>query len=64
LGSKERPARKAENLAAICELTVASSIPDEVVGFFFNLPNPSSSNMALVFTQPLTETSTRNLTGE
>jgi hypothetical protein len=28
--------------------------------FFFNLPNPSSGNMALGFTQPLTETSTRS----
>jgi hypothetical protein len=28
---------------------------------FFNLPNLSSSTMALGFTQPLTEMSTRNL---
>jgi hypothetical protein len=28
---------------------------------FFNLPNLSSRNMALVSTQPLTEMSTRNL---
>jgi hypothetical protein len=34
-------------------------IPDEVE--FFNLPNPSSRTMALGSTQPLTETSTRNL---
>jgi hypothetical protein len=37
------------------------SIPDEVD--FFNLPNPSSRTMALGSTQPLTETSTRNLPG-
>jgi hypothetical protein len=30
---------------------------------FFNLPNPSSRNMALGFTQPLTETSTRRYFG-
>jgi hypothetical protein len=36
-------------------------IPDEVD--FFNLPNPSSRTMALGSTQPLTETSTRNLPG-
>jgi hypothetical protein len=36
------------------------SIPDEVTGFF-NWPNPSSRNMALESTQPLTEMSTRNL---
>jgi hypothetical protein len=30
---------------------------------FFNWPNPSSSTMALWSTQPLTETSTRNLPG-
>jgi hypothetical protein len=30
---------------------------------FFNLPNPSSCIMALRLTQPLTETSTRNLPG-
>jgi hypothetical protein len=35
--------------------------PDEVD--FFNLPNPSSRTMALGSTQPLTETSTRNLPG-
>jgi hypothetical protein len=33
--------------------------PDEVD--FFNLHNPSSRTMALGFTQPLTEMSTRNL---
>jgi hypothetical protein len=31
--------------------------------FFFNWPNPSSRTMALGSTQPLTEMSTRNLTG-
>jgi hypothetical protein len=36
-------------------------VPDEVD--FFNLPNPSSSNMTLGSTQPLTEMSTRNLSG-
>jgi hypothetical protein len=30
---------------------------------FFNLPNPSSHTMALGSTQPLTETSTRNIPG-
>jgi hypothetical protein len=42
---------------------VAGSIPDEVIGFF-NRPNASSSTMALGSTQPLTEMSTRNLSGE
>jgi hypothetical protein len=37
-------------------------VPDEVD--FFNLPNPSSRNMALGLTQPLTEMSTRNLPGD
>jgi hypothetical protein len=32
--------------------------------FLFSLPNPSSHTMALRFTQPLTEMSTRNLPGE
>jgi hypothetical protein len=41
---------------------VASSIPDEVIGFF-NWPHPSSRTMAVGLTQPLTEMSTRNLTG-
>jgi hypothetical protein len=35
---------------------------DEVIEFF-NLPNPSSRTMALRSTQPLTEMSTRNLSG-
>jgi hypothetical protein len=39
---------------------VVGSIPDEVIGFFFNLPNPSSRTMALGSTQPLTQMSTRN----
>jgi hypothetical protein len=37
------------------------SSPNEVD--FFNLPNPSSRNMALGSTEPLTEMSTRNLPG-
>jgi hypothetical protein len=36
------------------------SFPDEVTAFF-NGHNPSSDNMALASTQPLTEMSTRNL---
>jgi hypothetical protein len=36
-------------------------VPDEVD--FFNLPNPSSSTVALGSTQPLTKVSTRNLPG-
>jgi hypothetical protein len=42
---------------------VAGSIPDEVIEFFFNLPNSYSRNMALWSTQPLTEMSTRNIAG-
>jgi hypothetical protein len=38
------------------------SIPDEVTGFL-NWRNPSSRTMTLGSTQPLTEMSTRNLTG-
>jgi hypothetical protein len=34
-------------------------VPDEIIGFF-NLPNPSSSTMALRSTQLLTEMSTRH----
>jgi hypothetical protein len=41
--------------------TVASSIPDEVTGFF-NLPNPFSHNMAPRSTEPL-RMSTRNVPG-
>jgi hypothetical protein len=40
---------------------VAGSIPDAIG--FFNLPNPSSRNMALGLTQRVTEMSTRNLPG-
>jgi hypothetical protein len=40
----------------------AGSIPDEVI-VFFNLPNPSSRDMALGSTQPVTEMGTRNLPG-
>jgi hypothetical protein len=39
---------------------VTGSIADEVIGFF-NRPNPSSCNMALGSTQPLTGMSTRTL---
>jgi hypothetical protein len=42
--------------------TEEGSISDDVIGFF-NWLNPSSSNMALGSTQPLTEVSTRNLPG-
>jgi hypothetical protein len=41
---------------------VAGSSPDEVV-VFFNWPDPSSLTVALGSTQPLRETSTRNLPG-
>jgi hypothetical protein len=43
---------------------VAGSIPDDVIGFFSNLPNPSSRIVVLRSTQPLIEMSTRNLLGE
>jgi hypothetical protein len=43
------------------DLKVAGSVPNEVI--FFNWPNPSSRTMALGSSQPLTEMSTRNLTG-
>jgi hypothetical protein len=39
---------------------VAGSIPDGVTGIFY-WHNPSGRTMALGFTQPLTEMSTRNL---
>jgi hypothetical protein len=42
---------------------VTGSIPDEVIGIFFNLPNPSSRTMALGSTQPVTKMSIRNLPG-
>jgi hypothetical protein len=41
---------------------VASSIPDEVIGFF-NLPNPSCRTTLLELTEPLKEMSARNLPG-
>jgi hypothetical protein len=41
---------------------VASSNPDEAIGFF-NWPNPSSRTMTLGSTQPLTEMSSRNIPG-
>jgi hypothetical protein len=41
---------------------VACSIPYEVTGFS-NWPNPSSRNMVLGSTQPITEMSTRNIPG-
>jgi hypothetical protein len=41
---------------------VAASISEEIIGSF-NWPNPSSRTVALEFTQPLTEISTRNLPG-
>jgi hypothetical protein len=41
---------------------VSNPIADEGIGFF-NLPNPSSRTMSLESTQPLTEMSTRNLSG-
>jgi hypothetical protein len=40
----------------------AGSSPDEV-DIFFNLPNPSIRTVTLGSTQPLTEMSTRNLSG-
>jgi hypothetical protein len=42
---------------------VRGPIPDEVFGFF-DVPNPSSCTLALEYTQPLTEMSTRNLLGD
>jgi hypothetical protein len=50
-------------LQATSHKTVGSS-PDEVIAFFFNLPNPSKHFMALRLTQPLREISTVNLSGE
>jgi hypothetical protein len=43
-------------------LCYAGSIP-VVIEFFLNLPNPSGRTMALVFTQPDTEISTRSHSG-
>jgi hypothetical protein len=37
------------------------SNPDEVIGFFFNLPNPSIRTLVLELSQSLTEMSTWNL---
>jgi hypothetical protein len=42
---------------------VADSIPHEVNEFYFNVPNPSSCTMPRGLTEPLTEMSTRNLSG-
>jgi hypothetical protein len=44
------------------EMKVAGSIPDGVIGIF-HLHNPSGRTMALGLTQPLTEMSTRNISG-
>jgi hypothetical protein len=41
----------------------ALSNPDKDIDFFSLFPNSSSRNMALEFTQPVTEMSTRNLPG-
>jgi hypothetical protein len=45
----------------ILKVSLVGLSPNEVE--FFNLPNPSSHTMALGFTQPLIEMSTRNLPG-
>jgi hypothetical protein len=37
----------------------AGSSPDEVIVFFFNLPNPSSHTLVLGLTQPPIDRSTR-----
>jgi hypothetical protein len=42
---------------------VADSSPDEIIGCFFSLPNPSSRTMVLGLIQSVTEMSTRNLPG-
>jgi hypothetical protein len=42
---------------------IAGSVPEEFIEFF-NWPNPSSRTMVLGSTQPLTEMSTRNLSGD
>jgi hypothetical protein len=41
---------------------MVGSIPDEVIQYFYS-PNPFSSTVAQVLTQPLTDMSTRNLPG-
>jgi hypothetical protein len=43
-------------------LKVATSLPNEVIGFF-NWPNPFSRTMALESTQPLKQMSTKNIPG-
>jgi hypothetical protein len=40
---------------------IRSSIPVEVIGFLFHLPNPSSCTLALRSTKPVTEMSTKYL---
>jgi hypothetical protein len=47
----------------ITQHAVAASIPEEAIGFLFNLPNPFSRIMTLGPTQPLKEMSTKNLPG-
>jgi hypothetical protein len=42
---------------------VAGSIPDDFIVFYSNVLNPSTRNITLGLTQPLTEMSTRNLPG-
>jgi hypothetical protein len=44
-------------------MKVAASIPDEVIGCFFQLTQSFQPHMALGSTQPLTEMSTKNLPG-
>jgi hypothetical protein len=41
-------------------IVVAGSRPDEVNEFFFNLPNPSGSHLALGLAQHLTEMTNRS----
>jgi hypothetical protein len=49
---------------ALCyKLEGQVSIPDEVIGFFFNWPIPSRRAIVLESTKPLAEMSTRNLPG-
>jgi hypothetical protein len=53
----------AQLIEALCyKPKAASSIPNDIIGFF-NLFNPSSRTMALGSTQSLTEMSIRNLPG-
>jgi hypothetical protein len=51
------------SLLQMLSLKFAGPIPYEVIEFFLNLPNSYRSNMALQYTQPLTEMSNRNLPG-